>query len=500
MQKHRRNSKDKSRATNGLTSLTADPEFKEETAMAPIPRNYSIYPSVMLADKPTEMIVLPNERAFTFPEGAKYDVTFISLCGDEKSYYAPTTHVHLSCEASEGVIRFEYTFKGEGEHLIILTGEDGLPTEFNVYSVYEDLYALTPLKGDLHSHSCRSDGKRDPAALASYYREHGYDFFALTDHNRYYHGGEIDEVYDGVDTGLTRIVGEEVHPVGSNLHVVHIGGKSSVCDLYFKDLPSYEREIEAYLDKVPEGVPEAYKNRYARAMWTTDKIHSAGGLAIYPHPFWRPGRSRVYHYCDEGAALMLKSGMFDSFELTGAMGQDGINRAVALWSDLRAEGYKINVVGSSDVHELSSPTFATSFTVCFAKSNSREDIFDAVRKGNTVAVEMTGQKGMREYRPYGSLRLVSYAQFLLKYYFEKREHICHGAGVAMKAYAMGDAPKELVELETRLISDYSLRFFGKKAPSLPDAKILDFEDRWRAVHADGPGSKGSIIFFDYESK
>ena len=110
------------------------------------------------------------------------------------------------------------------------------------------------------------------------------------------------------------------------------------------------------------------------------------------------------------------------------------------------------------------------------------------------------ESNLREYRPYGPLRLVSYAQFLLRYYFEKREHICHGAGVAMKAYAMGEAPKELVELEAKLISDYSLRFFGKKEPNLPDSKILDFEDKWRAVHSDGPESKGSIIFFDYEVK
>ena len=76
--------------------------------------------------------------------------------------------------------------------------EEKVLQKFNVFSVGEDLYGLTPLKGDLHSHSYRSDGKRDPADLAGHFREQGYDFLALTDHNRYYPGGEIDDVFKDV--------------------------------------------------------------------------------------------------------------------------------------------------------------------------------------------------------------------------------------------------------------------------------------------------------------
>lgn len=37
-------------------------------------------------------------------------------------------------------------------------------------------------KGNLHTHSTRSDGGLSPEAIATAYRERGYDFFALTDH------------------------------------------------------------------------------------------------------------------------------------------------------------------------------------------------------------------------------------------------------------------------------------------------------------------------------
>ena len=34
--------------------------------MLPTPENYTIYPRVMLADTPTEMVIVPAEKAFLF--------------------------------------------------------------------------------------------------------------------------------------------------------------------------------------------------------------------------------------------------------------------------------------------------------------------------------------------------------------------------------------------------------------------------------------------------
>ena len=38
------------------------------------------------------------------------------------------------------------------------------------------------LRGALHTHTTRSDGKGDPAEVLRLYRDRGYDFVALTDH------------------------------------------------------------------------------------------------------------------------------------------------------------------------------------------------------------------------------------------------------------------------------------------------------------------------------
>lgn len=68
----------------------------------------------------------------------------------------------------------------------------------------------------------------------------------------------------------------------------------------------------------------------------------------------------------------------------------------------------------------------------------------------------------------------------------------------MRAYAMEEAPKELIELEAKLAEDYALRFFGRKAPKLPSKNMMAFESKWREVHSNGPAGKGSIVFKDYE--
>lgn len=465
--------------------------------MLPVKENHKIYPAVVRADVETEMTVVPGGRAFQFFEGEEYKITLASVNGDEDYYHAPHSLKKFTVKAKDGVLRFPYTFPGEQEHLLILSYGDKKLAELTVYSLYEDLYALRPLKGDFHSHSYRSDGNHDPAEAASHYREQGYDFYALTDHNRYYPGGEVDEVYAGVDMDFHRVKGEELHTPGSVVHIVHVGGHRSITEEYVRDPETYEKEVDTYRPKVPESVPAQYRDRYARAMWASDKIHSVGGLAIFAHPYWRPS-GRVHNVNDEFARILLTSGLFDAYELIGGMGPVGNNRSVALWADLRAEaGLNIPVVGSSDVHGMQGAgTFPYHFTICFAEKNENDSIVEAVKTGRCVAVDAFGEDYARQNRCYGSLRLVSYAQFLLQRYFPARQRVCQGEGVAMRAYAIGEAEKELIEVQAKASEDFRKRFFGELPPALPTAEMLDFEQRWREVHLAGPTTKGSLATSD----
>lgn len=462
--------------------------------MLPILENYKIYPSVIPADTEVEMTIVPAGKAFLFFEGQDYQLVLASVNGDEDYYHDPHSLKTITITAADGILRFRHTFPGEQEHLFTLIYQEKKIAELTVYSLKEDLYRLRPLKGDFHSHSYRSDGKHDPSEAASHFREQGYDFYTLTDHNRYYSGGEVDETYADVAMDFTRVKGEELHTPGSVVHIVHAGGKESVTERYWKDPETYEKEVDEYRPKVPASIPEQYRDRYARAMWATDHIHAVGGLAIFAHPYWVPGKSKVYNVNDELAKIFLTSGMFDAYELIGGMGLVGNNRSVALWADLRAEaGLKIPVVGSSDVHGVeNSSTFPHHFTICFAEKNENDSIIDAVRNGRCVAVDSQGSDYTIANRCYGSLRLVSYAQFLLKKYYPALQRLCQGEGVAMRAYAMGEVGKETIEVQGRVTENFRKRFFGELSPVLPSAEMLEFEARWREVQLAGPNTKGSL--------
>lgn len=463
--------------------------------MLPNPQLYSIYPSVVPADKEVEMIIVPNERSYLLFPDIEYTIKIVAINDDESSYYyVVRPQAQFTINAENGVIRFNYSFRGEQEYYIQLIKAEKVAAEFHIYALYDDLYALRPLRGDLHSHSHRSDGRHDPSALAGHYREQGYDFFALTDHNRYYPGGEIDETYSGVKSGFNRVLGEELHTPGSSVHIVHVGGKKSVTAEYIHEREAYESSKPEYLARVPASVPEKYAEKYAMAMWASEHIHAAGGLAIFAHPYWIPS-SKCYNVNDEFAKILLKSGLFDAYELIGGMQQVGNNRSVALWSELRVEGFDIPVVGSSDVHAITaSRTFPHCFTVCFAESNTNDAIKAAVKSGLTVAVEAEGNEYERKYRAYGKLRLVSYAQFLLTYYFPERTRTCAGEGVAMRAYALEQIPASVIEALAEMNADAADRFFGRKPPVLPSAKMLGFEEKWRKIHIEeGPVTQGSSI-------
>ena len=220
----------------------------------------------------------------------------------------------------------------------------------SLYSLDSDLYELTPLIGDLHSHSIRSDGRQDPTALAGYMRERGYDFFAMTDHHRYYPSEEVLDALSGLNSGIVPILGEEVHVPNNPLHIVHLGGTASVNEQYVKRREEHDAEILEYEARVPDEIPEMYKAHYARAMWASEHIRAVGGLVVIPHPFWRPKGSKRHNVSTEYAKIMLRSGLFDAYELIGAMSQQENNASVALWTELRCEGVNIPVVGSSDVH------------------------------------------------------------------------------------------------------------------------------------------------------
>lgn len=108
-------------------------------------------------------------------------------------------------------------------------------------------------KGNLHTHTTLSDGRKTVEEAIALYRGQGYDFLAITDHRKYFPHAE--------KNGLRIIPGTEFdrNYMSPNIayHILGIG---------------LEREVV----QDPAATPQQI----------LDAIHDAGGLSIVAHPGW----------------------------------------------------------------------------------------------------------------------------------------------------------------------------------------------------------------------
>lgn len=82
-------------------------------------------------------------------------------------------------------------------------------------------------KGNIHTHSTRSDGGLTPEEVVAAYRSRGYDFLALTDHFLEKYGFPIVDTTPFRDAQFTTLLGAELHgPIiesGDPWHIVAVG-------------------------------------------------------------------------------------------------------------------------------------------------------------------------------------------------------------------------------------------------------------------------------------
>jgi len=109
-------------------------------------------------------------------------------------------------------------------------------------------------KGNLHMHTTASDGRLTPAQAIACYREQGYHFIAITDHDTVACPTHTDAgmlILSGIELGY-ELPGEELHLVG--LHV-------------------------------PQGIEAKLENRFGPQV-AIDEIRQSGGRVIVAHPAW----------------------------------------------------------------------------------------------------------------------------------------------------------------------------------------------------------------------
>ncbi len=416
--------------------------------------DYDIYPKVFLIGEPVFITIKPLGAHVAF--SGKYTLEVLSMAHGRPDTYPERGNIHTyrAVPDADGCLRLAHVFPEESEYIICLKQEGKKTVTLSVYALAEDMRGRYPFRGDLHMHTCRSDGKQAPAIVAANYRKNGYDFMVVSDHRRYYPSLEAIDAYKDVPHEMTLVEGEEVHLPGNDIHIVNFGGKYSINGLLensaqnqescrraiISDVPpilteeQYRQEVNDLIPQldIPEGIE---KFTYAACMWIFDHIRKAGGLGIFAHPYWVVGPYQVPEsFCE----YMTQTHPFDAFEVLGGeryYQQNGL-QTIRYYED-KAKGIRYPIVGSTDSHnsiaELSEGALICS-TFVFAKKNEREALISAIKDCYSVAVDTIS----KEYRLVGDLRLVKYTRFLLDEFTPLHDELCCEDGRLMKAYATGD--------------------------------------------------------------
>lgn len=432
--------------------------------MKDVIHNFDIFPKVFPCDKEIEITIKPLGAHVAF-DREEYNIVICPLTqGCRRDYPNTTGFEDMKVRPdADGCIRFKYTFKGEQEHYIRFLKENGdRDFQLSVYSLKEDLCGRYPFAGDLHMHTCRSDGKQAPAIVAANYRRHGYDFLGITDHRYYYGSLEAINAYKDVPLEFTLVPGEEVHMTRGDMefvndvHMVNFGGLYSVNALVYDDelvktigedkalravdgncpdmmtREEFDSQVNALADTldIPEGVE---RFPYACCHWITNQIRKAGGLSIFAHPYWI---SNVFQVPENLSEAMFAGGAFDAFEVLGGESyfeQNGLQ--TIFYYEQCAKGNKYPIVGSTDSHSsFNNRNAFICSTIVFAPENTRESLMASIKDFYSVAVDTIST----EYRMVGDLRLVKYAAFLYENFFPLHDELCREEGMLMKQYATGD--------------------------------------------------------------
>ena len=273
--------------------------------------------------------------------------------------------------------------------------------------------------------------------MASNYRRHGFDFFALTDHHRYGPSQEVIEAFKKLETNFKVYPGEEVHPPRNCVHQVNFGGAFSVNDLH-RQTEQYEKEvaeIQKNLD-IPY-LDEHDRYCYASSKWCFQKIQEGGGIAIFSHPYWITGDH--YNVSEALQRAFFEKCEFDAFELIGGfwVAQAEANSLqVSRWSEERAKGRKIPVVGVSDSHGTQDTgLFDWYYSLVFAPTCEFPDLRAAIKDERSVAVHWIEKEVPQLHGPF---RYVKFAYFCLREILPLHHEECAEEGRLMLKYFGGD--------------------------------------------------------------
>lgn len=181
---------------------------------------------------------------------------------------------------------------------------------------YIDITGDHWLRGNLHTHTTRSDGERSPQAVLDDYASRGYGFLMISDHDIHTSAGD----YDAWDThDMIMLPGNEITADGP--HMLHVNSDCKV-------EPDPQRQA------------------------VIDRALATRGFIIANHPNWQ----KQFDYCSIDK-LMEWSGYVGLEIYNGTIGRlDGSPYATNKWDILLNQGRRVWGFANDDSHLASGDT------------------------------------------------------------------------------------------------------------------------------------------------
>ncbi|MEO3887717.1 CehA/McbA family metallohydrolase [Nonomuraea sp. B5E05] len=196
-------------------------------------------------------------------------------------------------------------------------------------------------RGELHSHSAHSDGRRPVADLVRAAKEAGLGFLAVTDHFTAAHWPDLDAHDDIVLLHSMELTSHRGH---ANLH-------------------GLTRWVDTYVDRPDHTMVDV-----------TADVHGQGGLVCVNHAFSGDQAWRRFDTPWEAVDLIEIAHL-----------QQGANNdaQIGLWDRLLTSGHRVIGVAGSDCHDPADPGQALGqvVTVVHADEGSERGIVEGLRRG-----------------------------------------------------------------------------------------------------------------------
>lgn len=184
------------------------------------------------------------------------------------------------------------------------------------------------LKGALHCHTTRSDGKGTPEEVIRLHRSNGYDFMALTDHRIYNY-----ENY-APDTGMVILPGMEMdRNIEGGFEGVHCFHTVAL------GLPEEDNPYRQDQRFAPGTVRDQFE--YQAVL---DELHSARQLTMYCHPEWSNTPAREFDRLRGNFAMEIWN--------SGSALDNDLDTNAAYWDELLMQGQRIWGAATDDGHGM----------------------------------------------------------------------------------------------------------------------------------------------------